>query len=319
MRSRPHRPLSGLEQVEAPRPRLQSLQHRRVLPSPHRPQHPPPSPVAKPPPCRRCPAQAGSISSTAQSSAPTQSKTFSMDRSKTDTNAIANEVRRAADEAVLEDLYGDSHQSKSRPSTTSSRGEVNAALCGDNVRIRLRGIDDEEISPGFMLTSPTKKPIPANIICAGYSAVMRIHTLSEGAELGVTWFKRPLSGRRDETSERHVRDMGGKEIEAVVEDASLWVKLTWRAETDMIHVGLAPRPSPLVDRRLSGSSRAPSRPSTGLPINMRLEALLPTPKSGQPLYPMRLDAILQLRPRPAMLPCQQVLQPMCIRQLRLVF
>ncbi|KAF7301637.1 Eukaryotic polypeptide chain release factor 3 [Mycena indigotica] len=74
--------------------------------------------------------------------------------------------------------------------------EVNAALCGDNVRIRLRGIDDEDISPGFMLTSPLK-PIHAvrqfhaelailehkNIICAGYSAVMHIHTLSEEVTL----------------------------------------------------------------------------------------------------------------------------------------
>ncbi|KAK7061700.1 eukaryotic polypeptide chain release factor 3 [Favolaschia claudopus] len=74
--------------------------------------------------------------------------------------------------------------------------EVNAALCGDNVRIRLRGVEDEDISPGFMLTSP-QKPIHAvrqfhaelailehkNIICAGYSAVMHIHTLSEEVTL----------------------------------------------------------------------------------------------------------------------------------------
>ncbi|KAK0206794.1 eukaryotic polypeptide chain release factor 3 [Desarmillaria ectypa] len=70
--------------------------------------------------------------------------------------------------------------------------EVNSAFCGDNVRIRLRGVDDEDISPGFVLTSP-QKPIHAvrqfeaqlailehkSIICAGYSAVMHIHTLAE--------------------------------------------------------------------------------------------------------------------------------------------
>ncbi|KAJ7781262.1 eukaryotic polypeptide chain release factor 3 [Mycena metata] len=74
--------------------------------------------------------------------------------------------------------------------------EVNSALCGDNVRIRLRGVEDEDISPGFMLTSPAK-PIHAvrqfqaelailehkSIICAGYSAVMHIHTLSEEVTL----------------------------------------------------------------------------------------------------------------------------------------
>ena len=76
--------------------------------------------------------------------------------------------------------------------------EVNHAICGDNVRIRLRGVDDEEISPGFVLTSPSN-PIHAvrqfeaqltildhkNIICAGYSAVMHCHTISEEVTLAV--------------------------------------------------------------------------------------------------------------------------------------
>lgn len=77
--------------------------------------------------------------------------------------------------------------------------EVNQALCGDNVRIRLRGVEDEDISPGFVLTSPAK-PVHAvrhfeaqlailehkSIICAGYSAVMHIHTLSEEVTLSVS-------------------------------------------------------------------------------------------------------------------------------------
>lgn len=76
--------------------------------------------------------------------------------------------------------------------------ETNRALCGDNVRIRIRGVDDEDISPGFVLTSPLK-PIHAvrqfeaqlailehkSIICAGYSAVMHIHTLAEEVTLTV--------------------------------------------------------------------------------------------------------------------------------------
>ncbi|KAL0579532.1 translation termination factor GTPase eRF3 [Marasmius crinis-equi] len=70
--------------------------------------------------------------------------------------------------------------------------EVPSAICGDNVRLRLRGVEDDDISPGFVLTSPAK-PIHAvrqfeaqlailehkSIICAGYSAVMHVHTLSE--------------------------------------------------------------------------------------------------------------------------------------------
>ncbi|TFY75086.1 hypothetical protein EWM64_g8925 [Hericium alpestre] len=34
--------------------------------------------------------------------------------------------------------------------------EMNMAVSGDNVRIRLRGVDDEDLSPGFVLTSPAK-------------------------------------------------------------------------------------------------------------------------------------------------------------------
>lgn len=78
--------------------------------------------------------------------------------------------------------------------------EVNSGLCGDNVRIRLRGVEDEDISPGFVLTSPNK-PVHAvrqfeaqlaildhkNIICAGYTAVMHIHTLAEEVTLTVSF------------------------------------------------------------------------------------------------------------------------------------
>ncbi|KAK0553569.1 translation termination factor GTPase eRF3 [Tilletia horrida] len=70
--------------------------------------------------------------------------------------------------------------------------EVPAAISGDNVRIRLKGVDHDDVNVGFVLTDP-KKPVTVatqfeaqlaileskNIICAGYSAVMHIHTLSE--------------------------------------------------------------------------------------------------------------------------------------------
>ena len=76
--------------------------------------------------------------------------------------------------------------------------EISSAMCGDNVRVRLRGVEDEDISPGFVLTSP-KNSVHAvrhfeaqlailehkNIICAGYSAVMHVHTLSEEITLPV--------------------------------------------------------------------------------------------------------------------------------------
>lgn len=70
--------------------------------------------------------------------------------------------------------------------------EVPAAISGDNVRIKIKGVDHEDVSVGFVLTDP-KKPVNVvkrfeaqvailetrNIICAGYSAVMHVHTLSE--------------------------------------------------------------------------------------------------------------------------------------------
>lgn len=76
--------------------------------------------------------------------------------------------------------------------------EVQIAVSGDNVRIRLRGVEDDDISPGFVLTS-LNKPVHAvrqfeaqlaildhkNIICAGYSAVMHVHTLAEEVTLSV--------------------------------------------------------------------------------------------------------------------------------------
>lgn len=80
--------------------------------------------------------------------------------------------------------------------------EVERGMCGDNVRVRLRGIEDEDVSPGFVLTTPVK-PVHAvrqfeaqlailehkSIICAGYSAVMHIHTLAEEVNLSV---RRPV-------------------------------------------------------------------------------------------------------------------------------
>lgn len=70
--------------------------------------------------------------------------------------------------------------------------EVPAAISGDNVRIKIKGVDHEDVSVGFVLTD-TVKPVNTvrrfeaqlaileskNIICAGYSAVMHVHTASE--------------------------------------------------------------------------------------------------------------------------------------------
>lgn len=77
--------------------------------------------------------------------------------------------------------------------------EVQIAGCGDNVRVRLRGVEDEDILVGFVLTS-VEKPVHVvqqfeaqlvildhkNIICAGYGAVMHVHTAAEEVSITVS-------------------------------------------------------------------------------------------------------------------------------------
>lgn len=67
--------------------------------------------------------------------------------------------------------------------------EVSNAQCGDQVRIRVKGVEEEDVVPGFVLTSK-KNPIHCvttfeaqihilelkNILTAGFSCVMHVHT-----------------------------------------------------------------------------------------------------------------------------------------------
>lgn len=76
--------------------------------------------------------------------------------------------------------------------------EVPSAIAGDNVRVRIRGVEEDDVSVGFVLCE-ARKPVHSvtqfqaqlaileskNIICAGYSAVMHIHTMSEEVTLTV--------------------------------------------------------------------------------------------------------------------------------------
>ncbi|KAF9924749.1 translation termination factor GTPase eRF3 [Linnemannia zychae] len=74
--------------------------------------------------------------------------------------------------------------------------EIPVAAVGDNIRLRLRGIEEEDIMIGFVLCSP-KNPVHVvskfeaqlgildhkNIICAGYTAVLHIHNAIEEISL----------------------------------------------------------------------------------------------------------------------------------------
>ena len=74
----------------------------------------------------------------------------------------------------------------------SDDDEVTAVGPGENVKVKLKGIEEEDVSPGFVLcdsSNPTKtgRIFDAqvvilehkSIICAGYSAVMHIHCVAE--------------------------------------------------------------------------------------------------------------------------------------------
>lgn len=70
--------------------------------------------------------------------------------------------------------------------------EINAATCGDQIRVRIRGVEEEEIMPGFVLCSPTR-PVHCvsafeaqivllelkSILSAGFNCVMHVHSATE--------------------------------------------------------------------------------------------------------------------------------------------
>ncbi|KAL5396805.1 translation termination factor GTPase eRF3 [Paraphaeosphaeria minitans] len=70
--------------------------------------------------------------------------------------------------------------------------EISGAACGDQVRVRLRGVEEEDILPGFVLCSP-KRPVHCvstfeaqivlldlkSILTAGYNCVLHVHAAQE--------------------------------------------------------------------------------------------------------------------------------------------
>ena len=70
--------------------------------------------------------------------------------------------------------------------------EIEHATCGEQIRVRLRGIEEEDIMPGFVLCSP-KRPVHCvqafeaqivllelkSILSAGFNCVMHVHSATE--------------------------------------------------------------------------------------------------------------------------------------------
>ncbi|OZJ02630.1 hypothetical protein BZG36_03841 [Bifiguratus adelaidae] len=112
-----------------------------------------------------------------------------------------------------------------------SEEEIPAGLCGDNVRMRLRGIEEEEVSVGFVLCSP-KAPVKTttafecqlaileakNIICPGYTAILHVHSAVE--EITISAFLHLIdkkTGRRTKRPPQFVKQ--GQKVICRIETA----------------------------------------------------------------------------------------------------
>jgi peptide chain release factor subunit 3 len=88
--------------------------------------------------------------------------------------------------------------------------EISTATCGDQVRIRLRGIEEEDILPGFVLCSP-KRPVHCvsafeakirilelkSILSAGFNCVLHVHSAIEEVTFASLLHKlEPGTGRK---------------------------------------------------------------------------------------------------------------------------
>ncbi|GAV03568.1 hypothetical protein RvY_13967 [Ramazzottius varieornatus] len=98
----------------------------------------------------------------------------------------------------------------------SDENEVDQAINGDNVRVKLKGVEEEEVQAGFILcdaASPCKTGKifdgqvvileHRNIICAGYSAIMHLNALQEHVSVSmIICLKDKKTGEIDKTAPR---------------------------------------------------------------------------------------------------------------------
>ncbi|XP_049623196.1 eukaryotic peptide chain release factor GTP-binding subunit ERF3A-like [Suncus etruscus] len=97
--------------------------------------------------------------------------------------------------------------------------ETDSVAPGENLKIRLKGIEEEEILPGFILCDPNKlchsgRTFDAqiviiehkSIICPGYNAVLHIHTCIEEVEItALICLVDKKSGEKSKTRPRFVK------------------------------------------------------------------------------------------------------------------
>jgi peptide chain release factor subunit 3 len=70
--------------------------------------------------------------------------------------------------------------------------EISGAMCGDQIRVRIRGVEEEDILPGYVLCS-LKRPVNCvsqfeaqvvlldikSILTAGFNCVLHVHAAQE--------------------------------------------------------------------------------------------------------------------------------------------
>lgn len=101
-------------------------------------------------------------------------------------------------EVSIAALYGESEE------------EIPTATCGDQVRLRLRGVEEEDFFPGFVLCSP-KRPVHCvsafeakirildlkSILSAGFNCVLHVHSAVEEVTFAALLHKlEPGTGRK---------------------------------------------------------------------------------------------------------------------------
>jgi peptide chain release factor subunit 3 len=97
--------------------------------------------------------------------------------------------------------------------------EMTIAQCGDQVRLRLRGVEEEEIMPGFVLCSPKRlvHNVTAfeaqirilelrSILTAGYNCVLHVHSAIEEASFAALLHKlQKGTGRKSKLPPSHAK------------------------------------------------------------------------------------------------------------------
>ncbi|KAI7867560.1 P-loop containing nucleoside triphosphate hydrolase protein [Spinellus fusiger] len=115
--------------------------------------------------------------------------------------------------------------------------EIDQAMCGDNIRMRLKGVEEDEVSPGFMLCD-RKSPVKTtsvfeaqlaildhkNIICAGYTAVLHLHAAVEEITLSaLLHLIDKKTGRKSKRPPQFVK-MGQKVIARIETSAPMCIE-----------------------------------------------------------------------------------------------